>query len=166
MIAAGEPGHVGDVADHGAGVDRAETEDFGEAGARGPDGRGQLLLGVAELGIQASQVLQKLGGQVAPRRRDRPGRCDLLQDVGSVSCSDLFADPQIAQRFFRRADRHRRVRGLMRIDPDHHCSHQHAPASSPENGRTVAGMPNTGSASARASFEPRHGENRQAGTSI
>ena len=30
----------------------------------------------------------------------------------------------------------------------------------------MAGMPNTGPASARASFEPRHGENRQAGTSI
>jgi hypothetical protein len=30
----------------------------------------------------------------------------------------------------------------------------------------VAGMPNYGSASARTSFEPRHGENRQAGTSI
>jgi hypothetical protein len=34
------------------------------------------------------------------------------------------------------------------------------------DGRTMAGMPNTGSASARASFGPRHGENRQAGTSI
>jgi len=30
----------------------------------------------------------------------------------------------------------------------------------------VAGMPNYGSASARTSFEPRHGENRQAGTSL
>ncbi len=58
MIPAGKPGHVSDVADHGTGVDRAETEDLGEAGARGPDGRGQLLLGLAELGIQAPQVLQ------------------------------------------------------------------------------------------------------------
>jgi hypothetical protein len=33
VIAAGEPGHVGDVADHGAGAGRAEAEDFGEAGA-------------------------------------------------------------------------------------------------------------------------------------
>ena len=30
----------------------------------------------------------------------------------------------------------------------------------------VAGMPNSGSASARTSFEPRHGETRQAGTSF
>jgi hypothetical protein len=34
------------------------------------------------------------------------------------------------------------------------------------NEENVAGMPNYGSASARTSFEPRHGENRQAGTSI
>jgi hypothetical protein len=71
VIAAGEPGHVGDVADHSAGVDRAEAEDLGQTGAGGSDGRGQLLLGVAELGVQASQVFQELTGQLAARRRDR-----------------------------------------------------------------------------------------------
>jgi len=100
VIPAGEPGHVGDVADHGAGIDRAEAEDLGEAGARGSDGRGQLLLGLAELGIQTSQVLQELAGQLAARCRDRPGRRDLFQDAGGVSCGDLLADAageQVAQ---------------------------------------------------------------------
>jgi len=92
VIPAGEPGHVGDVADHGAGVDWAEAEDLGEAGARGSDGRGQFLLGIAELGVQASQVLQELAGQLVARRRDRAGRGDLLQDAGGVSCGDLLAD--------------------------------------------------------------------------
>ena len=31
--------------------------------------------------------------------------------------------PQLAQRHFRRVDRHRGVRGLMRVDPDHHRHH-------------------------------------------
>jgi hypothetical protein len=62
VIPAGEPGHVGDVADDRAGVDRSEAEDPGERDARGPDGRGQFLLGRAELGIQASQVLQEVVG--------------------------------------------------------------------------------------------------------
>ena len=83
VIAAGEPGHVGDVADHGAGAGRAEPEDLGEAGARGPDGRGQLLLGIAELGIQVAQVLQELAGQFVVRRCDRAGRRDLLQDAAA-----------------------------------------------------------------------------------
>jgi hypothetical protein len=34
MIPAGEPGHVGDVADHGAGDDRADAENLGDRGAR------------------------------------------------------------------------------------------------------------------------------------
>ena len=34
------------------------------------------------------------------------------------------ADPQLTQRLLRRADRHRRMRGLVRIDPDHHCRHE------------------------------------------
>jgi hypothetical protein len=216
-------------------------------------------------GIQAAQVRQELGGQLAASRRGRAGRRDLLPDAGSVSCSDLFADaaraqaaaprgagrrpdrgpapgrgaawarpsvpprdprppprarpwnpappppptarrpgrlcschrpaaaapakparaarpapappgggplpgqqpaqpagapgsprplrprrrppdqraglgrartdPQITQRLFRRADRHHRVRALVRIDPDHHRPHQHTPPSSPEMAR-------------------------------
>jgi hypothetical protein len=73
VIAAGEPGHAGDVADHCAGVDRAEAEDLGEAGARRSDGRGQFLLGIAELGIQAAQVLQELAGQLVARGPDPGG---------------------------------------------------------------------------------------------
>ena len=92
VIPAGEPGHVDDIADHRAGVDRTEAEDLGERGARGPDGRGQLLAGVAELGVQAAQVLQELAGQLAARGPDRAGRRDLLQDGGGLSCGDLLGD--------------------------------------------------------------------------
>ena len=42
----------------------------------------------------------------------------------------------------RRADHHRRVRGLMRVHTDHHYCHQHAP--SPLGNGNVAGMPNSG----------------------
>ncbi len=44
-----------------------KAEDLGEAGTRGSDGRGQLFPGLAELGIQASQVLQELAGQLVAR---------------------------------------------------------------------------------------------------
>jgi hypothetical protein len=37
------------------------------------------------------------------------------------------AHPQLAQRLFRTADHHRRVRGLMRIYPDHHCCRDRPP---------------------------------------
>jgi hypothetical protein len=43
----GEPEDLADVADHGAGDDRAGAEDAGQAGAGGLDRRGQLLFGVA-----------------------------------------------------------------------------------------------------------------------
>ena len=64
MAAAGEAGHVGDVADDGAGDDRADAEDLGEGGAGGPDRGGEFLAGAAQLGIQAAHVLEELGGQL------------------------------------------------------------------------------------------------------
>ena len=75
------------------------------------------------------------------------------------------ADPQPAQRLFACANRHRGMRAFVRVHPDHHAII--STLQDPHQGKgTAAGMPNSGSASARASFEPRHGKTRQAGTSI
>jgi hypothetical protein len=77
------PGHVGDVADHGAGADRAEAEDLGEHGARGSDCRGQLLRGVifdmdgvvVDSGPLSMTVIAEIigehGGHVDPALLDR-----------------------------------------------------------------------------------------------
>ena len=64
MVAAGEAGHVSDVADDGAGDDRADAEHLGEGGAGDLDRGGELLAGAAQLGIQAAHVLGELGGQL------------------------------------------------------------------------------------------------------
>src|SRR5215471_757319 len=64
VVAAGEAGHVGDVADDGAGDDRAGAGHPGEGGTGGADRGGGLLAGVAQLGIQAAHVLQEPRGQL------------------------------------------------------------------------------------------------------
>jgi hypothetical protein len=61
-VRAGEPGDVADIAGHRGGHGRADAEDLGHGGARGPDRRGQLLLGVAALGVEAAQAGQELPG--------------------------------------------------------------------------------------------------------
>ena len=71
----------------------------------------------------------------------------------------------LSQRLLAWPDRHRRVRAFMRADPDHHHRHVHHPQRYQQERRPAAGMPNY-SAGARASFEPRRGTARQAGTSI
>jgi hypothetical protein len=55
------------------------------------------------------------------------------------------AYPQLAQRLFGGVDRHRRMRALVRINPDHHCRHEDAsfPNSLALIGETVAGTPNS-----------------------
>ena len=80
MVPAGEAGHVADVADHRGRDDRADAEDLGEGGAGGPDRRGELLLGLAHLGIDAAQVLKELGGELAAGCLHRPRRRDRLQE--------------------------------------------------------------------------------------
>ena len=55
VIASGEAGHVGHVTDDGAGDHRANAGDLGEGGAGGLDRGGQLLAGVAQLGVQAGR---------------------------------------------------------------------------------------------------------------
>jgi hypothetical protein len=54
------------------------------------------------------------------------------------------AYPRLAQRLFGGVDRHRRVRALVRINPDHHCRHEDASSHSHAVvGETVAGTPNS-----------------------
>ncbi len=89
VVPAGEPGHLPDVADHGARDHRADTEDpCGQAGAGGFHRRGQLVLGSAPLGVQVPDVGQELGGELAARPGGSAPGPDLAEDpylCGSVS---------------------------------------------------------------------------------
>jgi hypothetical protein len=93
VVPAGEPEHLAHVADHGAGDDRADAEQTGQAGAGDPDRCGQLLVGVAQLGIEAADVVDELGGQLAARLDDRIRWPHLLEDAGGLAGADLLADP-------------------------------------------------------------------------
>jgi hypothetical protein len=100
VIPAGEPGDVASVADHRAGDDRAHAEDLGEGSVARPDRCGQLLLGLAELGIEVAQVLEELAGELAAGLGDGAGRCDRSQDAGGLACGDFLAEAagdQLAQ---------------------------------------------------------------------
>jgi hypothetical protein len=57
VVPASEPEHLSHVADHGAGDDRADAEDAGQAGTGGTDRCGQVLAGAAERGIEAAGYL-------------------------------------------------------------------------------------------------------------
>jgi hypothetical protein len=95
-----EPEYLAHVADHGAGDDWADTEQASQAGARGPDRGGQLLVGLAQLGVQAAEVGQELGGQLAARLGSWARGGDLLEDPGGLPGADLPADAaghQVAQ---------------------------------------------------------------------
>ena len=65
MVPAREAGHVADIADDGGGNHRAHPEDLGEAGAGGLDRGVELLPGLAHLRVDAAQVLDKVGGELA-----------------------------------------------------------------------------------------------------
>src|SRR5262249_53034100 len=52
-----------------------------------------LLLGVAQLGIEAADVVEELAGQLAARRDDRIRWPELLEDAGGLAGADLLADP-------------------------------------------------------------------------
>src|SRR5215470_6089719 len=71
VIPAAEAGHVADVADDGGGDDGADPEQPGQAGAGRPDSDGELLPGLAQLGVDAAQVLDKGRGQLAAGGRHR-----------------------------------------------------------------------------------------------
>jgi hypothetical protein len=100
VIAAGEAGHVGHVADDGAGDDRADAEHLGESRSGSPDRSGELVAGAAQLGIEAAHVLEELGGELGAGQRYRAGRRDLLQDRRGLACGDLLvvaAGDQVAE---------------------------------------------------------------------
>jgi hypothetical protein len=84
LVRCRRPGRVGDVADHGRGGDRADAEGLGQAGAGGADRRGEFLAGLAQLGVDAAQVGQVLGGHVVPGRGHRVGRVVRGQDRGGL----------------------------------------------------------------------------------
>jgi len=64
VISVSEAGHLADLADRRGRDDGADAEQPGQRGAGGPDGGGELLLGIAHLGIDAAQVRQELGGEL------------------------------------------------------------------------------------------------------
>lgn len=62
---AGEPRDAADIAENGSGDDRPGTGQRGQAGpGRGDDGS-ELLVGLAQLGIDAAQVIEEGRGQLA-----------------------------------------------------------------------------------------------------
>ena len=92
MVPAGEPRDAADAADDGAGDDRADTEDLGDRGPARPDRRGQLLLRLAQLGIEVPQVTEELPGERSAGLGDGPRGCDAIQDSGGLACGDFLAE--------------------------------------------------------------------------
>lgn len=100
MIPAGEAGHVADVADDGGGADRAYPKQPGQASRGCPDGGGGLLPGLADLGVDAAQILGEFGGKLQVGRFHRPCWGDRCQDLPGLARGDLLADAagdQLAQ---------------------------------------------------------------------
>jgi hypothetical protein len=133
-----------------------------------PDPRTQLGLHVQHPLTRRQQLL----GQQVPRAAgalDRPGplgpRLRPLQQPSGLRGRGTH--PQLPQDGLVRADYHRGMRALMRIHPDHHC-HRRTPYVSPGHGKEPrrARLIPKELASARASFEPRHGEAPAASTSF
>src|SRR5437763_5064573 len=108
-----------------------------------------------------------------PRPRLRPPRCALRPALRPrqqpLRLGGAGPYPQLAQRHFRRVDRHRGMRGLVRVDPDHHRHHGNALPPVLDLGvTTVAGTPNsTDLAGTRAPLMSHAtARPRQAGTSF
>jgi len=89
----------------------------------------ELVPGGVSKRITAGQAARVLG-QAEPRGAagalDRPGPLRPGRGPGQqpLSLGHAGADPQLTQRLLRRADRHRRMRSLVGIHPDHHCRHR------------------------------------------
>jgi hypothetical protein len=149
---------------HGQGIVRVVF--IRVASLQQPHPRCQLRLNVQDPLAGGDELLGKQAAQPgsAPGRPGplRPRRRPLRQLPGLRS---RCADPDLARRLFRRADHHGRVRGLMRVHADHHCCHGTLQVVRRE-WRTWRACLIYGSASVRTSSGPRHGKNRQAGTSI
>ena len=86
--------------------------------------------------LAKEKELTRRGDQLAAERRNLPWvpiekefRFDTDEGPKTVTRQPLrlgrrATHPQLAQRLLGRADRHRRVRALVRVDTDHHCRHQ------------------------------------------
>ena len=75
-------------------------EQPGQAGPAGPHGGVELLPGLAELGVDAAQVLDQGRGELPAGGRDRVRRRDRAEQAGGVRCDDLLrstAGDQLAQ---------------------------------------------------------------------
>ncbi len=92
LVRGREPGDVGDVADDGRGDDRSDAEYLSQAGAGGADRGGELVAGIAELGVEAAQVSQVLAGQVVPGRGHGIGGVVCSEDRGCAGDGDVLAD--------------------------------------------------------------------------
>ena len=122
-----------------------------------PDPGAELRLHIQHLLTNGQQLLGQQvpqpGGALDSPGPLRPGRRPRQQPL---RLRRRGAHPHLTQRLLRRPDRHRGVRALVRIHPDHHSHHERPPIDA---GVTVAGMPYFRDPSGvRASFEPRHGE--------
>jgi hypothetical protein len=98
-------------------------------GLQQPDPRSQRGLHVKDPLPGRHQLL----GQEPAQPAGAPGRPGPLRPARSppnqlLRLGGAGADPQLTQRFFRSAYRHRRMRPLVRVHADHYSCHQHAPA--------------------------------------
>jgi len=135
-------------------------------GSQQPDPRAELGRHIQHPLTRALQLL----GQQMPRAAGaldrpgplRPGRGPHQQPLRLGSAGGY---PQLTQRLLGRADRHRGVRGLVRIDPDHHC--RHGKLLPYRRARTVASTPNSRTFVALAPLlSHATARPRQAGTSF
>jgi hypothetical protein len=101
------------------------------------------------------RAAQVRSGQARAHAQQLPG----LVRVGT--------DPHPAQRHLTSIDRHRGVRALVRVDPDHHRRHQHTPPRHPSRQwgpRRACLTPEL--LGVRSFSGPHRGKTRQAGTSF
>jgi hypothetical protein len=95
------------------------------AGGQQPDPRAQLGLHVQHPLTRRHQLLgQQVPQPAGPLDRPGPLRPRLRPRQQPFCLHGAGAHPQLTQPLFRPADRHRRVRGLVRVDPDHHYRHR------------------------------------------
>jgi len=89
VIPAREPGRLTGTADDGGGDDRADAEQPGQASPARPHCGGELLPGLARLGVDVPQVP---GDSAASSQRagSQPRRLDGLQKAGCVAGDNCF----------------------------------------------------------------------------
>ena len=151
---------------------RAQRRDGNRAGIVGivlvnvsrreqPHPGGQLRLHVQHPLTRGQQLLgQQMAHTLSAPGRPGPLRPGVRPRQQLLRLASAGTYSQLTQRLFGHINRHGRMRGLVRINSDHHCHHGCPPVSPltswarPWRARLIPGIP----AGARASFEPRHGE--------